>query len=246
MTEEAKRLVKEKYVFQDLVDIMALLRSEDGCPWDRAQTHESIRKNFIEETYEACEAIDSGDTANLREELGDVLLQVLFHAQMEREAGRFDIGDVITEVCEKLVVRHPHIFGDASADTPEKVLENWEDIKIRTKGQTDGKKRLEDVPKSLPALMRSYKVVKRAEKAGADFGAPEAVAAECSKLSEELLSADQAEKEQIMGKLLINTVVLAKKFEIEPEEALTKAINWYIISYKGSEEHNSDKPLQTN
>lgn len=236
MTEEAKRLVKDKYGFQDLVDIMALLRSENGCPWDRAQTHESIRKNFIEETYEACEAIDNGDTANLREELGDVLLQVLFHAQMEREAGRFDIGDVITEVCEKLVVRHPHIFGEASADTPEKVLENWEDIKIRTKGQTDGKKRLEDVPKSLPALMRSYKVVKRAEKAGADLGAPESVADDTTSLLGKLLSADQSAKEGIIGKLLINIVVLAKKFEIEPEEALTKAINWYIISYKGSEE----------
>ena len=236
MTEEAKRLVKDKYEFQDLVDIMALLRSENGCPWDRAQDHESIRKNFIEETYEVCEAIDNHDTANLREELGDVLLQVLFHTQMEREAGRFDINDVITEVCEKLVVRHPHIFGDVSADTPEKVLENWEDIKIRTKGQTDGKKRLEDVPKSLPALMRSYKVVKRAEKAGADLGAPEDVAGDTSVLLKEFLRAEQTEKEQIMGKMLINIVILAKKFEIEPEEVLTKAINWYIISYKGSEE----------
>jgi len=236
MTEEAKRLIKDKYGFRDLVDIMALLRSENGCPWDRVQTHESIRKNFIEETYEVAEAIDNKDVANLREELGDVLLQVVFHTQMEREAGRFDIDDVITEVCEKLVVRHPHIFGEVSADTPEKVLDNWEEIKMRTKGQTDGKKRLEDVPKSLPALMRSYKVVKRAEKAGADLGAPESVAAEVSSLTEGLLSADAAEKEQIMGKILINLVILAKKFEIEPEEALTKAINWYIISYKGSEE----------
>ena len=133
MTEEAKRLIKEKYVFQDLVDIMALLRSENGCPWDRAQTHESIRKNFIEETYEVCEAIDAGDTANLREELGDVLLQVLFHAQMEREAGRFDIDDVITEVCEKLVVRHPHIFGEKKADSPEEVLKIWAEAKKQEK-----------------------------------------------------------------------------------------------------------------
>lgn len=236
MTEEAKRLIKDRYGFQDLVDIMALLRSEDGCPWDRVQTHESIRKNFIEETYEVAEAIDNKDVANLREELGDVLLQVVFHTQMEREAGRFDIDDVITEVCEKLVVRHPHIFGEVSADTPEKVLDNWEEIKMRTKGQTDGKKRLEDVPKSLPALMRSYKVVKRAEKAGADLGAQESVAAEVSLLTDTLLKADTAEKEQIMGKILINLVILAKKFEIEPEEALTKAINWYIISYKGNEE----------
>ena len=236
MTDEAKRLIKDKYGFQDLVDIMALLRAPGGCPWDREQTHESIRKNFIEETYEVCEAIDNNDTANLREELGDVLLQVLFHAQMEREAGRFDIGDVIDEVCKKLVVRHPHIFGDVSADTAEKVLENWEDIKIRTKGQTDGKKRLEDVPKSLPALMRGYKVVKRAEKAGADLGDPAAVAEEEKRLLDGIVSAENAEKEDIMGKILINLVILAKKFEIEPEEALTKAINWYIISYKGAGE----------
>ena len=196
MTEEAKRLIKDKYGFRDLVDIMALLRSENGCPWDRVQTHESIRKNFIEETYEVAEAIDNKDVANLREELGDVLLQVVFHTQMEREAGRFDMDDVITEVCEKLVVRHPHIFGEVSADTPEKVLDNWEEIKMRTKGQTDGKKRLEDVPKSLPALMRSYKVVKRAEKAGADLGAPESVAAEVSSLTEGLLSANAAEKRE--------------------------------------------------
>ena len=236
MTDEAKRLIKDKYAFQDLVDIMALLRGPGGCPWDRAQTHESIRKNFLEETYEVCEAIDNGDTANLREELGDVLLQVLFHAQMEKEAGRFDVGDVIDEVCKKLVVRHPHIFGDVSADTAEKVLENWEDIKIRTKGQTEGKKRLEDVPKSLPALMRGYKVVKRAEKAGTDFGAPERVAEEEKSLLDELVASENAEKEEIMGKILINFVILAKKFEIEPEEALTNAINRYIISYKGAGE----------
>ncbi|MBO4584061.1 MAG: nucleoside triphosphate pyrophosphohydrolase [Clostridia bacterium] len=233
MTDEAKRLIKDKYAFQDLVDIMALLRSPGGCPWDREQTHESIRKNFIEETYEACEAIDNHDTANLREELGDVLLQVLFHAQMEKEEGRFDIGDVIDEVCKKLVVRHPHIFGDVTAETADKVLENWEDIKIRTKGQTEGKKRLEDVPKSLPALMRGYKVVKRAEKAGADFGSPEEVAEDAEKQIDALVASENGKKEEIMGKILINLVILAKKFEIEPEECLTKAVNWYIISYEG-------------
>lgn len=232
MTDEAKRLIKPEYTFEDMVDIMALLRSENGCPWDRVQTHESIRENFIEETYEAVEAIDNKDIPNLREELGDVMLQVLFHTQMEKELGNFDISDVITEVCTKLVVRHPHIFGEVDADTPEKVLDNWEDIKIKTKGQTQGKKRLEDVPKSLPALMRAHKVVKRAEKAGADFGEPEDVSAETSALLGKLASANSAGKEEIMGKLLMNLVILAKKFEIEPEKALTNAINCYIISYK--------------
>ena len=119
---------KDFYGIQDLPEIVRILRGPGGCPWDGEQTHESIRKNFIEETYEAVEAIDNNDTANLREELGDVMLQVLFHAQMEKEAGRFDINDVITEVCTKLVVRHPHIFGDVTADTSEKVLDNWEEI----------------------------------------------------------------------------------------------------------------------
>lgn len=232
MTEKAKRLVKERYSFEDMVDLMALLRSEEGCPWDREQTHESIRKNFIEETYEAVEAIDNNDTANLREELGDVMLQVLFHAQMEKEAGRFDINDVITEVCTKLVVRHPHIFGDVTADTSEKVLDNWEEIKIKTKGQTDPKNRLEDVPKSLPALMRAYKVIKRAEKAGKDNGSFEENCAVLEQLIRELSVAEDSRKAEIIGNLLINLVVLSKKCEIEPEEALTKEVNRYIIAYE--------------
>jgi len=216
-----------------MVELMTLLRSEDGCPWDREQTHESIRKNFIEETYEAVEAIDNNDTANLREELGDVMLQVLFHAEMEKEAGNFDINDVITEVCTKLVVRHPHIFGDVTAETADKVLDNWEEIKIKTKGQSNPKNRLEDVPKSLPALMRAYKVVKRAEKAGTDLGSLEENIADTEKLIAGIHGTSKAEMEEIMGNLLIKFVIMAKKCEIEPEEALTKATNRYIIEYEG-------------
>jgi len=233
MTEKAKRLIKERYTFEDMVELMTLLRSEDGCPWDREQTHESIRKNFIEETYEAVEAIDNNDTANLREELGDVMLQVLFHAEMEKEAGNFDINDVITEVCTKLVVRHPHIFGDVTAETADKVLDNWEEIKIKTKGQSNPKNRLEDVPKSLPALMRAYKVVKRAEKAGTDLGSLEENIADTEKLIAGIHGTSKAEMEEIMGNLLIKFVIMAKKCEIEPEEALTKATNRYIIEYEG-------------
>lgn len=233
MTEKAKRLIKERYTFEDMVELMTLLRSEDGCPWDREQTHESIRKNFIEETYEAVEAIDNNDTANLREELGDVMLQVLFHAEMEKEAGNFDINDVITEVCTKLVVRHPHIFGDVTAETADKVLDNWEEIKIKTKGQSNPKNRLEDVPKSLPALMRAYKVVKRAEKAGTNLGSLEENIADTEKLIAGIHGTSKAQMEEIMGNLLIKFVIMAKKCEIEPEEALTKATNRYIIEYEG-------------
>ena len=150
--------IKEKYNFDDLVKIMKVLRGPDGCPWDAEQTHESIRKNFIEETYEAVEAIDNGDRDLLKEELGDVLLQVIYHAAMEEEAGVFNIDDVCHDVVYKLVVRHPHIFGDVKADTAEEVLSNWEKIKQQQKGQETATETLKSVPKVLPALMRSTKV----------------------------------------------------------------------------------------
>ena len=149
---------KEKYDVNDLVSIMKLLRSENGCPWDREQTHESIRKNFIEETYEVVEAIDKKDTALLREELGDVLLQVVFHSQMEAEKNSFDFSDVADEVCKKLIVRHPHIFSDVKADNSDQVLKNWDMINKETKGQETFAQTLESVPKVLPALMRAQKV----------------------------------------------------------------------------------------
>ena len=137
---------KDKYTVDDLVEIMSLLRSENGCPWDREQTHASIRKNFIEETYEAVEAIDEDDSDKLKEELGDVLLQVVFHAQMEKEKGNFDFNDVCDGICKK-------------------VLDRWEEIKNETKEQTGGAT-LDAVPKQLPALMRCAKLQHRAEKAG--------------------------------------------------------------------------------
>ena len=126
-------LKKERYSIEDLLEIMSLLRSENGCPWDREQTHESIRKNFIEETYEAVEAIDCNDPEMLREELGDVLLQVVFHTQMEKEKGNFDFNDVCNEICKKLVVRHPHIFGDESIGEAKDVANRWDEIKKRPK-----------------------------------------------------------------------------------------------------------------
>ena len=126
----------EKYDINDLLHIMQILRSENGCPWDKVQTHESIRMNFVEEVYEALEAIDRKDAELMREELGDVLLQVVFHARMEEEAGHFDFSDVVHDICCKLIVRHPHIFADTKADTIPQVLSNWNDIKRQTKGQT--------------------------------------------------------------------------------------------------------------
>ena len=127
---------KDRYDFDDLVEIVRCLRQPDGCPWDKVQTHKTIRQDFIEETYEVIEAIDNEDMELLREELGDVLLQVVFHAQIEREKSVFDINDVANDVCQKLIIRHPHVFGDVNADTTEKVLDNWDKIKMQTKSQS--------------------------------------------------------------------------------------------------------------
>ena len=146
---------KAHYTVADLCRIMQLLRSENGCPWDRVQTHESIRKNLIEETYEAVEAIDCKNSDMLKEELGDVLLQVVFHAQMEAEEGRFTFDDVADGICQKLIVRHPHIFSDTKADSADEVLDNWNRIKQETKGQKTATETLNAVPRQLPALIRS-------------------------------------------------------------------------------------------
>ena len=126
---------KPNYKFEDLIEIMKLLRAPNGCPWDKEQTHESIRQNFIEETYEVIEAIDTKDKDLLKEELGDVLLQVVFHSEMESEIGSFNIDDVCDGICKKLIIRHPHIFADVTADTTEEVLNNWDKIKMQTKSQ---------------------------------------------------------------------------------------------------------------
>jgi tetrapyrrole methylase family protein/MazG family protein len=159
--------------WRQLLEIMETLRSPGGCPWDRVQTHQSIRGNLIEECYEAVDAIDRQDTALLREELGDVLLQVVFHAQIEREEGRFDIGDVLRELCEKLIVRHEHVFGQNKAQSAQDAHDRWDAVKKRTKGETTDTQRLQSIPKALPALMRTAKLRKRAQKAGYPLSARE-------------------------------------------------------------------------
>ena len=147
----------EKYSFDDLCLLAKLLRSEGGCPWDREQTHKSIRKDIIEETYEVIEAIDKEDPALMREELGDLLWQVVFHAELEREEGRSDMSDIIHDICSKLVHRHPHVFGTVVADTSDVVLSNWEKIKTEEKQRNTVTSKLESVPPALPALMRAQK-----------------------------------------------------------------------------------------
>lgn len=223
---------KDKYNFDDLVKIVAVLRSPDGCPWDREQTHKSIRANFIEETYEAVEAIDTDDTELLREELGDVMLQVALHSQMEQEKGNFDIDDVVDGICKKLIVRHPHVFGDVKAETTGEVLKNWDEIKKRTKGQKSQTEVMNSVSRSLPSLMRSRKVQQKAARAGFDWpdvsGALEKVREELGELEAEISGGNKAALAEELGDLLFAVVNVSRFIGVEPEDALTFSCDKFI------------------
>lgn len=218
---------KSRYDFSDLVEIMKILRSPDGCPWDRVQTHESIRQDFIEETYEAIEAIDTKDTALLREELGDVLLQVVFHSIMEEEKGSFNIDDVCDEVSKKLIIRHPHVFADTIADTPDEVLKNWDQIKMKTKSQKSQSEVLGSVSKSLPALMYSQKVQHKAAKVGFDFektdDAIDKVSEELTELKSAIANNDAENMSEELGDLLFSVVNVARFIKVDSEKALYDA-----------------------
>ena len=161
---------KDKYSIDDLRQIIEILRSENGCPWDKVQTHESIRTDLIEETYEVCEGIDKNSPEMLREELGDLLLQIVFHAQIERENGTFDFDDVCNDICQKLVYRHPHVFGEVKVDGSEEVLKNWDALKRESKHQDTFTETLESVPNTFPALLRGEKLCKRTGMSKVFFG----------------------------------------------------------------------------
>ena len=231
-------LAKEKYSFDDLVEIMALLRGEGGCPWDREQTHASIRNNFIEETYEVIEAIDTENPELMREELGDVLLQIVFHADMAKEEGTFEIGDVTDEICKKLIHRHPHVFADTVAETSSKVLEAWEAIKSEEKSRKTVTDKLTSIPPMFPALMRATKVGKKAS--CFDFPDVESV---MDKVSEELVEVSEAmgtgDKEAIseeIGDLLLSITSLCRKLDVDPEKALNDATNKFIRRFSEVEQ----------
>ena len=231
---------KDKYNINDLLDIVRLLRSEGGCPWDREQTHESIRSDFIEETCEAVEAIDLKDTALLREELGDVLLQVVFHCRIEEETGSFVFDDVCDEICKKLILRHPHVFGEVKADTTADVLKNWDAIKMDEKGQETYTDTLEQVAKSLPSLMRAQKVGKRAMRAGMDFrSVSDAMACidnEKAELEKAVAEGNAENIEEEMGDLLFSCVNAARHLGVNAELALKASTDKFIRRFAVTED----------
>lgn len=223
-------LQKDFYDVRDLEEIVALLRAPGGCPWDAEQTHESSRRDFLEEAYEVAEAIDEGDPEHLKEELGDVLLQVVFHAQMEKEAGRFNLDDAADGVCKKLIYRHPHVFGQVEVSGSEQVLENWDKLKRKEKGQDTHTDALNSVARSLPALWRAEKVQKKARKAGFDW---DDAAGPMDKLQEELdelkaAMAGNGNVEEELGDLLFAAVNLARFVKVDCEGALTGATDKFI------------------
>jgi len=227
---------KESYNIDDLIRIVELLRSPEGCPWDKEQTHKSIRQDFIEEAYEAIEAIDLEDTELLREELGDVLLQVVFHCQIERENKNFVFDDICDELCKKLIVRHPHVFGDLTLSDSGEVLKNWDSIKKKTKCQETYTDTLNAVAKSLPALMRAQKIGKRAMRAGMDFrNAKEAFAcikSEADELEAAIADGDKKNIEEEFGDLLFSCVNTARHLGIDAEQALTDASEKFIRRFE--------------
>ena len=219
---------KDKYGVYDLVELTKVLRSENGCPWDREQDHKSMRMNFVEEVYEACEAIDNEDTPLLLEELGDVLAQVVFHAELESEKGVFDIDDVADGVCKKFILRHPHVFGDVSAETSDEVLKNWDDIKRKEKNQKTHSSAMDSVARSLPALMRAEKLCSKAKKAGI----PEK---ELSVLSDEISSELARGEEMNIADILMNVVRISRILKVNPEEALDFKNEEFIKEFKALE-----------
>lgn len=224
---------KDSYGVKDLEEIVRLLRAPGGCPWDAEQTHQSIRRNFLEEAYEAVEAIDEGSPEHLKEELGDVLLQVVFHALMEQEAGRFDLDAVADGICKKLIFRHPHVFGQGGEGTPD----SWEALKRQEKGQTTETETLQAVAKSLPGLWRAEKIQTKAARAGFEW--PDAQAA-LDKLAEELAELQQAVAEdsnieEELGDLLFAAVKVARFFHIDAEEALAGTCEKFIRRFSGVE-----------
>lgn len=226
---------KGVYDFSDLCEIMTLLRSENGCSWDKEQTHKSIRKNLIEETYEAIEAIDSDDFPLMREELGDVLLQVIFHSQMAKEEGHFDVNDVTDELCKKLIVRHPHVFGDISVSNSDDVLKNWDAIKSKTKKIKSSSEAMNSVSTSLPSLMRATKIGEKGAKVGFDFDdstdAITKVKEEISEVENALSTGNRENLKEEIGDLLLAVVNVARLTKIDSEEALYNANEKFISRF---------------
>lgn len=235
----------EKRSFERLVNIVSTLLGPEGCPWDKAQTHKSLKHHLIEESYEVAEAIDSNNPKLLKEELGDLLLQIVMHAEMDSQNGHYDIYDVIESISEKLIRRHPHVFGETRLANAEEVLKRWDEIKKEEK-ENDGSI-LEGVPKSMPALMRAQEISKRASRVGFDWESPEGVIEKIREEERELMEAikggDKAKIEHELGDLLFAIVNLARWLGIDAEEALSQMVTRFTTRFMAMEKR-AESPLR--
>lgn len=239
--------IKNRYDIGDLLEIIKVLRAPGGCPWDAEQTHTSIKKNFIEETYEVVEAINKNNSDMLREELGDVLLQIVMHTEMEREQGGFCFEDVVDEVVKKLVARHPHVFGDVVAENSSQALESWNEAKSRLKGEKNKTQSMQSVPRELPALMRAQKVQHKASKAGFDWqsadGAFDKLYEEINELKIAMNQGDSSLIEDEFGDVLFSCVNIARFINVDSEEALTKSTDKFISRFSSVEQMAKEKGI---
>ena len=230
---------KPHYTVEDLRAIVEVLRSPQGCPWDREQTHESIRKCFLEEVYEVAEAIDHADPAEMREELGDVLLQVVFHTRLAEEDGWFSWEDVCDEVCRKMMIRHPHVFGEVTLDAKGNQLREWEAIKDQTHARTSASDALRAIPRTLPALMRADKLGKKSRKLGFDWQdaaeAMQKVDEELGEVKEALQTGRPDRMEAEFGDLFLALTTAARLSGVDAEQALTRACETYLDRFSGVE-----------
>ena len=237
---------KEKYSLQDLIEILRILRAPGGCPWDRAQTHLSNRRNFLEEAYEAAEAFDCDDPALMCEELGDMLMQVLFNIHIEEDAGRFTTDDVTDHICRKLIFRHPHVFGDATADTSEEVLVNWDALKRQEKGQRTTADAMDSVARSLPSLWRADKLQSKAAKAGFEFpdvsGALDKLDEETRELREAVENGTNFTEE--LGDVLFAAVKVGRFVGVDPEDALNRTCEKFIKRFRYMEQACASRGME--
>ncbi|MBQ5810177.1 MAG: nucleoside triphosphate pyrophosphohydrolase [Clostridia bacterium] len=224
----------KKYNIADLLSIMARLRGKDGCPWDREQSHSSIRKDLLEEAYEVADAIDRSDSVDLCEELGDLLLQVVFHSQIAVESGEFDFDDVCDGICKKLILRHPHVFGDVKVENSAQVLDNWDAIKKEEKHQQSATDTLKSVPAAFPAAMRAQKVQKRAAKAADALNDTPEVA------SARLRMAIKGGKDSI-GDMLFAAIALARACGVDAEEQLQAATDRFTERFAAAEAEKGEE-----
>lgn len=227
----------KKYGFEDLLDIMERLRGEGGCPWDREQTHDSIKRSIMEEGYELIEAIDGGDSEKMADESGDLLLQVVFHAQIGKEAGEYDMTDVTDAICKKLIHRHPHVFGDKSLDTADEVLDSWDQIKRNDREQKTVAQDMRGVSAYLPSLTRAGKIQKKAEKAGYTFGNAKSIAESAGERLK-MIDDHKDDAEKYLGQILFDIVYAAKVAGVDLEVALNRAISEFIAEF---EEHEGER-----